>query len=128
MQSREPGQRRAVRGKPIGQRVPERSARKKPDAPDVVDEPEPENPHARSGGHRVRSARGPDEPRKAAVRRNRKGEAPPPVVAKSKPHLTAEALAARSEKRRLRHRQRKMDALKDLLAELKRFELEGTVS
>lgn len=122
MQSRQPPTPRSVHGKPVGQRVRPSSARKKPDAPDVPAEPEPENVHARAGDKRNRTVPVPDEPRKAAVRRNRKGEAPPPVVPREKPHLTKEALEARSARRRQRHAKRKQEALQALLLELKRME------
>lgn len=107
---------RKVRGKPMGKRVRSRSRRGTSDKPSVV---APVNPHAHSA-KRVRKVFLADAPRQAAVRRDRKPvsaavESTPRVVREP---MTQEQLAERSRKRRERHRQRKMTALAELLADL----------
>ena len=103
---------RGVKGRSVGKRV--RSRRRRPTVVHTV----VDNPHAHSG-KRVRRPIEANEKPKAAERRNRK---PAVAAVEIKPRavrtFTAEELQARSERRRQRHRQRKLRALQELLAEM----------
>ena len=114
MQTNQPRPPRKARGKSLGPKV--RPKARRPKAGDAV--APPENPHARSGDKRNR-VKPVAEERKVATRRDRKsGMRPEPIKVRARKHLTPEALKARSEVRRARHKQRKLAALKTLLAEI----------